>query len=115
MHRNARLTRSVHETDYQAAWSFQWTLQSGPSRRASVLIEPRDRPGPCLRRRLLVVTFRGGVIEETVNRIGPDVTLVGDVVLLQFRLVRRIGLHEPRVERPMMHEDRGFDLLNLFR
>src|SRR5262245_26093061 len=52
-------------------------------RRPGVLIEPLDRASPGLGRRGFVVAFRRCVIEETMNRIRPDVAFDRDVVFLQ--------------------------------
>src|SRR6266567_3247066 len=78
-------------------------------RRSGILVKPLDGANPCLRRGDFVVAFRRGVIEETMDRVRPDMDLTRDIVFLQRLLIRRIGLDEGRVERAMVYEYRGFD------
>src|SRR5262245_34706233 len=44
-----------------------------------------------------------------MHRVRPDVTLAGDVVLLEFRLICRICIDQLCIESAMVDEDRGFD------
>src|SRR5262245_51554930 len=82
-------------------------------RGSSVLIKPLDGSTPCLWRSDFVVSLRRGVIEETMNRVRPDVTFVRNVVLLQFRLIRGPRVHQRFVETAVMHQYRRFDFCNI--
>src|ERR1700693_4431474 len=74
-------------------------------RSAHILVEPRDGARPCLLGGGLGVAFRRRVVEQAMNRIRIDVAFVPDVVFLQLRFLRRIGLRQGLVEGAMVDED----------
>ena len=73
------------------------------------MVKPLDAANPCLRRGDFVVAFRRGVIEETMDRVLPDVDFIRDIVLLQFRFIRGIRFDKVHIEPAMVHEYRCFD------
>src|SRR5262245_21242955 len=82
-------------------------------RSSGVLVEPFDGSSPGLRRGDFVVSLRRGVIEESMNRLRPDVAFVRYVVFLQFCFIRGPGINELGIQAAMVHQYCRFDLRNV--
>ncbi len=80
---------------------------------AQVLIEPVDRALPGQLGRFYVVAGGCGVVVETVNGAGVDVSLVRHAGGFQRLIVFRPGPGKPRILFAMMNEDRRFDFWNI--
>src|SRR5712691_11572339 len=69
---------------------------------ARILVEPRNGARPCLFGRGLVVAFGRGVVEEAMHGIRIDVAFEADVVFLQLRFLRGIGIRQVLIERAVV-------------
>src|ERR1700722_2882953 len=75
-----------------------------------VFVEPVNRALPSQVRRGFVIAFRRRIAIETVNSAGVDIAFMGNIYLLQGRVVSRPRRCQPRIEFTVMDQNSRFDL-----